>query len=140
MRGKSTTTTSITKEKVTRLETQNKKLATNVADILKTVQAMQTQIDTQKDPISELKGNFKELTDAAKLIPVVQHPPIYESYLKVASANIHNAQQTRLNANEVNLLTAVTIEKNDSYSHEKNILIIDVPVEQMTQLIMTKKW
>jgi len=57
----------------------------------------------------------------------VQHPPIFESILKVASANIHNAQQTRLNANEVNLLTAVTIEKNDSYSREKNILIMGVP-------------
>jgi len=127
IKGTATTTTSTTKERVTCLEAHNKKLATSVADLLKTVQAMQTQIDTQKDVISELKGMFKELTDAAKLSPVVQPPPIFESYLKVASANIHNAQQTRLNANEVNLLTAVTIEKNDSYSREKNILIMGVP-------------
>ena len=70
---------------------------------------------------------FKELTDAAKLSPVVQPPPIFDSCLKVASANIYNAQQTRLNANEVNLLTAVTIEKNESYSREKNILIMGAP-------------
>jgi hypothetical protein len=117
MGGTATTTTSTTKERVTRLEAHNKKLANNVAYLLKTVQAMQTQIDTQKDVTSELKGMFKELTDS----------PIFESNLKVASANIHNAQQTRLNANEVNLLTAVTIEKNDSYSREKNILIMAVP-------------